>query len=318
MKCRHCAEPLEGLPHVLCHCHNNLPKILQRHNLIVDWLSKASSNNWSLYKQNQTVAGSKLKPDLVLTRGDAAMILDVAVTFENGPQPFDKIRQIKINKYQSIAKSLKLKYKEVSVEAIVLDALVSLDPKNDGVCHRLCSKKYTKLMRKLMVSDTLRSSRDIYIEHVSNKPQSQPPRYREFFNPIADPSASSSHHRPPIPPFPHAVHLSASQSCPSPPSGIPEMITHSNQPNYVSSSVVSLNTRSISPPYLTSHEWTSPLNFDINLEFSSPVLVERMLAIDSDPGTNSLYIQSAECISFPNTGLSSFIAGAVITEVDSD
>lgn len=46
---------------------------------------------------NQTVAGSKLKPDIVLTRGDAALILDVAVTFENGPSAFDKIRQIKTN-----------------------------------------------------------------------------------------------------------------------------------------------------------------------------------------------------------------------------
>lgn len=39
LKCRHCPEQFEGLPHVICHCPNNLQKITNRHNLIVDRLT---------------------------------------------------------------------------------------------------------------------------------------------------------------------------------------------------------------------------------------------------------------------------------------
>lgn len=80
----------------------------------------------------------------------------------------------------------------MSIEAIVVGALGSWDPKNERICHRPCSKKYTKLMNKLIVSDTLRASRDIYITHINRKnPQFQPPRYRQFFTRIADSSSDS-------------------------------------------------------------------------------------------------------------------------------
>lgn len=84
---------------------------------------KASANTWEVYKKNQALAGSSLKPDLVLVRDNVALILDVPVAFENGPQAFDKIRNIKIKKYQGIANNLKKKFSQVSVEAIVLGSL---------------------------------------------------------------------------------------------------------------------------------------------------------------------------------------------------
>lgn len=191
MQCRHCSNKFESLPHVLCHCLNNMQKITKRHDLVVERLVRASSGSWSVFKKNQPLAGSEKRPDLVLLKGDAAMILEVAITFENGPQAFNEIREKKVTKYQAIAKELKKTYKEVTTEVIVLGALGSWDPRNDRVCHRICTKKYTQLMRPLMVADTLRSSRDIYYEHVSpNSPQAQPPRYCTFFNQIAlSPSA---------------------------------------------------------------------------------------------------------------------------------
>lgn len=45
------------------------------------------------------------------------------------------VRTEKTKKYANIAKSLKDKYKEVYVEALVVSALGSWDPKNDRVCH---------------------------------------------------------------------------------------------------------------------------------------------------------------------------------------
>lgn len=45
-------------------------------------------------------------------------------------------------------------------------------------------------MKKLIVSDTLRASRDIYLTHLNRKnPHFQPPRYRQYFTRIADSSS---------------------------------------------------------------------------------------------------------------------------------
>lgn len=99
--------------------------------------------------------------------------------------------EIKVKKYQDIARSLRGTNKDVSVDVVVVGALGSWDPTNDRICHRLCSKKYTKLMKKLIVADMVRHSRDIYVQHVSKIPQVQPPRYTRFFNVIADQALAS-------------------------------------------------------------------------------------------------------------------------------
>lgn len=92
--CRICSDKFEGLPLVLCHCKPSLHKITSRHDTIVDRLEKASSSNGKLYKKNQPLMGPDLRPDLVLVRvaDSAAIVIDVAVTFENGPDAFKKIR----------------------------------------------------------------------------------------------------------------------------------------------------------------------------------------------------------------------------------
>lgn len=128
--------------------------------------------------------GSSLHPDLVLAReaDNTAVIIDVAVTFENGLDAFKSVREEKIRKYQNIAKSLRATYKDVSVEAVVVGALGNWDPLNDRVCHRLCSKKHMKLI----VLDTVCHSKDIYVQNVSKIPQFQPPQYTGFHNAIAE------------------------------------------------------------------------------------------------------------------------------------
>lgn len=84
-------------------------------------------------KKNQPLAGSSLRPNLVLVKNDVVMILDVAVT-----SAFNKIRNLKINKYQKIAKNLKNFYNEISVEAVIVFALGNWDPENDRRCYRIC------------------------------------------------------------------------------------------------------------------------------------------------------------------------------------
>ena len=176
--CRRCGSRSETLPHVLNNCHWNLQSITERHNSIVDRVKVASSKRWKVLRENQTVAGSSLKPDLVLVNENSAIILDVAVTFENGPEAFSNIRKHKLEKYAEIAETLRNRYKDVAVAPIILGSLGSWDPLNDRILLRLCTNKYLKLMRKLIVSDTIRYSRDIFFEHVTGKKQSQPSRYR--------------------------------------------------------------------------------------------------------------------------------------------
>lgn len=89
------------------------------------------------------------------------------MTFENGENAFAEARRLKIEKYRGLAETLRGRYKTVAVEAIVVGALGAWDRANDRVVARLCSRSYAKLLRKLIVADTLRASRDIYIQHLT-------------------------------------------------------------------------------------------------------------------------------------------------------
>lgn len=86
---------------------------------------------------------SSLRPDLLFVReaDNTAIVIGVAVTFENGPDAFKKVRHIKLKKYQETARSFRASYKDASVKAVVVGSLGSWDPLNDRICHRLCSKK---------------------------------------------------------------------------------------------------------------------------------------------------------------------------------
>lgn len=77
----------------------------------------------------------------------------------------------------------------MSVEAVVVGALGSWDRGNERVIARLCSRKYAKLLRKLVVAETLRSSRDIYIYHLTGirqLPTSRSDRHATALNELMD------------------------------------------------------------------------------------------------------------------------------------
>lgn len=59
----------------------------------------------------------------------------------------------------------------MKIDAIIVGSLVSWDPKNNGSLLRLGSEKYITLMKKLIVSETIRSSKDIFYGHVWGFPQ---------------------------------------------------------------------------------------------------------------------------------------------------
>ena len=79
---------------------------------------------------------------------------------------------MKIDKYRSLVDELKEKGYTVDLDAIVVGSLGSWDPANERVLRTFkIDRRYAKLMRKLIVSDTIRWSRDIYVEHITGMRQ---------------------------------------------------------------------------------------------------------------------------------------------------
>ena len=74
----------------------------------------------------------------------------------------------KICKYRPLVGQLESKGYAVDLDAFIVGSLGGWHINNDRVINSLMiSRRYAEHMRKLMISDTIRWSRDIYVEHVS-------------------------------------------------------------------------------------------------------------------------------------------------------
>ncbi|XP_049807110.1 uncharacterized protein LOC126249500 [Schistocerca nitens] len=125
---------------------------------------------------NQAVIGdsSGLRPDLVITdeAAKAVTIVDVTIPFENRRIALDNARQLKRIKYADVARGLAARGYSVTVDALVVGSLGAWDRQNDAVLRHLgIASRYCQLMRRLMVSDTIKWSRDIYVEHITGHRQ---------------------------------------------------------------------------------------------------------------------------------------------------
>jgi len=90
------------------------------------------------------------------------------VPFENRWTAFEDARARKIAKYSPLAEELQRQGYRVVVTAFVVGALGSWNPRNEAVLRLLrIGSQYAAMTRRLVVSDTIRWSRDIYVEHVS-------------------------------------------------------------------------------------------------------------------------------------------------------
>ncbi|KAM7301587.1 uncharacterized protein ISCGN_017106 [Ixodes scapularis] len=168
-RCRACGYQQETLPHVVCHCMVQSQALTRRHNNIVNRIKAAATPKFTVTHENQPVGESSLRPDLVLARGEEAIIIDVTCPFDNRRAALLEARQQKIEKYEAIKQYLCRRYQRVTVAAVIVGALGSWDPDNDATLRRLCSRSYLRLMKKLIVSETIASSRDIYASHIAGK-----------------------------------------------------------------------------------------------------------------------------------------------------
>ncbi|KAK3917638.1 hypothetical protein KUF71_007117 [Frankliniella fusca] len=130
----------------------------------------------TILRIEKTVPGSnsREKPDLVVLdeKRKRASIIDIACPFENRYEALEAKREEKIRKYSPLADVLKTNGYQVDVDAVVVGALGTWDAYNDRALALLgipATKRNT--MKKLIVSDVIRWSRDIYVEHVSRARQ---------------------------------------------------------------------------------------------------------------------------------------------------
>uniref|UniRef100_A0A7E4VLC0 DUF3231 family protein n=1 Tax=Panagrellus redivivus TaxID=6233 RepID=A0A7E4VLC0_PANRE len=97
-----------------------------------------------------------------------ATIIDVAIPFESSYSAFEDTRRRKKEKYADIERILKEKGYKTFNDAFIVGSLGSFDPANEACIRRLrITPRYATLMKKLMVSDVIKWSRDIYVEHVT-------------------------------------------------------------------------------------------------------------------------------------------------------
>ncbi|XP_043525393.1 uncharacterized protein LOC122536786 [Frieseomelitta varia] len=175
-----CGNQSETLPHVLCHCGPHAATRQLRHNRIVERLAAASRLPGDL-RVNRTVPGvdedlAAMRPDLVVTHEPSrtVVMIDVTVPFENTFEALEKARLEKIRKYQPLADSMRGRGYIVYVDGFVVGALGGWHPLNDRLLALLrVSSGYAGLMRRLIVSETIAWSRDMYVEHVTGIRQYQ-------------------------------------------------------------------------------------------------------------------------------------------------
>jgi hypothetical protein len=101
-------------------------------------------------------------------------IVDVTVPFKNGYEAFQAARREKKRKYAPLVDHYTHLVYSVFLDAFIVGALGGWDPANEVVIRHLrLGYQYCKLIRKLMVSDTIRWSRDNYVEHITGEKQYQ-------------------------------------------------------------------------------------------------------------------------------------------------
>lgn len=165
--CRRCKYPLETLPHVLNHCMGYAASYQNRHNTIVSRLKTVLGTRYQVVSENQSLDNTMLRPDLVITNKMETIIIDVSIPFENGDAAFLETRGNKITKYTPLATWLRQTRSNVSIVPFLVGSLGLWDVGNDILLKKICSKSYATLFRKLCVSDCIKASRDVYIQHLT-------------------------------------------------------------------------------------------------------------------------------------------------------
>ena len=157
----------------------NFVSITKRHIAIQDRLVRAFNASASTtVRINQAVPGldGSLRPDFVAVNEICKTVatIDVTMPFENRYAAYQAARQGKQKKFAHLAEHYNRQGYSVFIDALIVGALGGWDPANQRIINHLkLGQSYCRLMRKLMVSDAIRWSRDIFIEHLPEVRQYQ-------------------------------------------------------------------------------------------------------------------------------------------------
>ncbi|XP_023220585.1 uncharacterized protein LOC111622442 [Centruroides sculpturatus] len=178
--CRRCGFVRETLSHVLCHCPPNFRLITHRHNAVLNRLVNAIQPKDATILINQRVPGfeENCRPDLVVLHeaSKSATIVDVTTPFENGLPAFEAAREEKERKYSNLVSHFRNKNYDTFFGTFIIGALGGYDPSNEATLQRLgISRRYAAMMKRLMVSDAIRWSNNIYRQHLGDRSH-QPPQ----------------------------------------------------------------------------------------------------------------------------------------------
>ena len=180
--CRKCKYPNETLMHVLNCCEPSLPEMTNRHNAVmnrlVDGFYKKKKKSQDIYLDEKLRdTASTLRPDITIIdkKHKEVVMVDITCPYENYPAAFERARQEKIDKYQNIKREFEDQGYNVFLDAFIVGSLGGYDPNNYKCLAALnIPKRYSILMKKLMVSDVIKYSREIYMNHVCKKRKDQP------------------------------------------------------------------------------------------------------------------------------------------------
>ncbi|GBN17219.1 hypothetical protein AVEN_87598-1 [Araneus ventricosus] len=170
-KCRWFSKgTLETLPHVLCHCEVHSRAWQLRHNSVGDRIINVLSIKGNIVAKNQPVGPKNLRPDIVFQKGKM-FVSDVTITFEKRLDCFAAAHKRKLDKYDHLIEFHNNMVFQTAIIPIVIGALGSWDKGNDAFLSRFMSKSYLKKFQQLCVSDVIKWSRDIFVEHVTRARQ---------------------------------------------------------------------------------------------------------------------------------------------------
>ena len=155
-----------------CNCLNNMVSITERHDKVLKRI--ADSIKYGEVSIDKVVpdAPNENRPDIVVRDGNKALIIDVTCPFENGEEIFQNAARNKVEKYNYLIDFFATKDIEAKVFGFVVGPLGGWFRGNEMVLNEInMSMRYRTHFRKLCCADAIKSSRNIYVEHLTGVPQ---------------------------------------------------------------------------------------------------------------------------------------------------
>ena len=167
INCRKCKSQPETLAHALNHCRPLMGLIRECHNEVLQRLQRAVPRSLGEVFLEQEIPGDPEhnRPDLVVLNHTEkkAIIVDVTIPYEGESDALQAAQDAKMSKYNNLAAWLRSSFDHVHLDAFVVGALGSWDPKNLSALKTLkIGKNYSVLFRKLCASSAITGSHKIW------------------------------------------------------------------------------------------------------------------------------------------------------------